>query len=378
MQSKLPNTTLSIFALMSKMATQYNALNLSQGFPDFNTDPVLIDLVTKAMHDGYNQYAPLAGDLRLRENISAMISHLHGKTYDPQNEITITAGASEALYASITAFINPGDEVIILKPAYDTYEPTIRLQGGIPVLIQLQAPYTSIDWDEVRSKISSKTRMLIINNPHNPSGNVFSHEDLSKLEELLAGTNILLLSDEVYEHIVFDDRKHLSVAAYDKLAQQSIITASFGKTFHTTGWKVGYCLAPDNLMREIHKVHQNVIFCVSHPLQKALATYLEEPKRYLGLSKFYEQKRDLFLKGIEGSRFTCKPAMGTYFQMLDYSAISQENARLYAERLIKENGIASIPVSVFNCDEQDHKFLRFCFAKSDETLEKAAAILRSI
>ena len=378
MQSKLPNTTLSIFALMSKMATQHNALNLSQGFPDFNTDPVLIDLVTKAMHDGYNQYAPLAGDLRLRENISAMINHLHGKTYDPQNEITITAGASEALYASITAFINPGDEVIILKPAYDTYEPTIRLQGGIPVLIQLQAPYTSIDWDEVRSKISSKTRMLIINNPHNPSGNVFSHEDLSKLEELLAGTNILLLSDEVYEHIVFDDRKHLSVAAYDKLAQQSIITASFGKTFHTTGWKVGYCLAPDNLMREIHKVHQNVIFCVSHPLQKALATYLEEPKRYLGLSKFYEQKRDLFLKGIEGSRFTYKPAMGTYFQMLDYSAISQENARLYAERLIKENGIASIPVSVFNCDEQDHKFLRFCFAKSDETLEKAAAILRSI
>ena len=378
MQSKLPNTTLSIFALMSKMATQHNALNLSQGFPDFNTDPVLIDLVTKAMHDGYNQYAPLAGDLRLRENISAMINHLHGKTYDPQNEITITAGASEALYASITAFINPGDEVIIFKPAYDTYEPTIRLQGGIPVLIQLQAPYTSIDWDEVRSKISSKTRMLIINNPHNPSGNVFSHEDLSKLEELLAGTNILLLSDEVYEHIVFDDRKHLSVAAYDKLAQQSIITASFGKTFHTTGWKVGYCLAPDNLMREIHKVHQNVIFCVSHPLQKALATYLEEPKRYLGLSKFYEQKRDLFLKGIEGSRFTCKPAMGTYFQMLDYSAISQENARLYAERLIKENGIASIPVSVFNCDEQDHKFLRFCFAKSDETLEKAAAILRSI
>ena len=378
MQSKLPNTTLSIFALMSKMATQHNALNLSQGFPDFNTDPVLIDLVTKAMHDGYNQYAPLAGDLRLRENISAMINHLHGKTYDPQNEITITSGASEALYASITAFINPGDEVIILKPAYDTYEPTIRLQGGIPVLIQLQAPYTSIDWDEVRSKISSKTRMLIINNPHNPSGNVFSHEDLSKLEELLAGTNILLLSDEVYEHIVFDDRKHLSVAAYDKLAQQSIITASFGKTFHTTGWKVGYCLAPDNLMREIHKVHQNVIFCVSHPLQKALATYLEEPKRYLGLSKFYEQKRDLFLKGIEGSRFTCKPAMGTYFQMIDYSAISQENSRLYAERLIKENGIASIPVSVFNCDEQDHKFLRFCFAKSDETLEKAAAILRSI
>ena len=378
MQSKLPNTTLSIFALMSKMATQHNALNLSQGFPDFNTDPVLIDLVTKAMHDGYNQYAPLAGDLRLRENISAMINHLHGKTYDPQNEITITSGASEALYASITAFINPGDEVIIFKPAYDTYEPTIRLQGGIPVLIQLQAPYTSIDWDEVRSKISSKTRMLIINNPHNPSGNVFSHEDLSKLEELLAGTNILLLSDEVYEHIVFDDRKHLSVAAYDKLAQQSIITASFGKTFHTTGWKVGYCLAPDNLMREIHKVHQNVIFCVSHPLQKALATYLEEPKRYLGLSKFYEQKRDLFLKGIEGSRFTCKPAMGTYFQMLDYSAISQENARLYAERLIKENGIASIPVSVFNCGKQDHQFLRFCFAKSDETLEKAAAILRSI
>ena len=378
MQSKLPNSTLSIFAVMSKMAAEYDALNLSQGFPDFETDPVLIELVTKAMRDGFNQYAPLAGDLGLRERVSEMIETLRGKSYNPQTEVIITVGASEALFVAITAFIHPGDEVIVLKPAYDTYEPTIQLQGGKPVRVQLKAPYDQVDWDEVAACITSKTRMIIINNPHNPSGMVYSESDLKRLQEILEGTSILVLSDEVYEHIVFDEKKHQSVASYPGLAARSLITASFGKTFHTTGWKIGYCLAPENLMREFQKVHQNTVFCVSHPMQKAIAAYLKNPDNYLNLSGFYERKRDLFLDGIKDSRFKFKPAMGTYFQMLDYSAISQENAKLFAERLTKEKGIASIPVSVFNVNQQDGKLLRFCFAKSDETLLKATTILKSL
>ncbi|MFI8378405.1 methionine aminotransferase [Leeuwenhoekiella sp. NPDC079379] len=378
MQSKLPNSTLSIFAFMSKMAADYGALNLSQGFPDFETDPVLIELVTKAMQDGFNQYAPLAGDLGLRERVSEMIETLRGTSYNPQTEVTITVGASEALFVAITAFVHPGDEVIVLKPAYDTYEPTIQLQGGKPVTVQLKAPYDKVDWDEVAACITLKTRMIIINNPHNPSGMVYSESDLKRLQEILEGTSILVLSDEVYEHIVFDEKKHKSVASYPGLAARSLITASFGKTFHTTGWKIGYCLAPENLMREFQKVHQNTVFCVSHPMQKAIAEYLKNPDNYLNLSGFYERKRDLFLDGIKDSRFKFKPAMGTYFQMLDYSAISQENAKLFAERLIKEKGIASIPVSVFNVNEQDGKLLRFCFAKSDDTLLNATAILRSL
>ncbi|MDP5045531.1 MAG: methionine aminotransferase, partial [Leeuwenhoekiella sp.] len=348
------------------------------GFPDFETDPVLIELVTKAMRDGFNQYAPLAGDLGLRERVSEMIETLRGKSYNPQTEVTITVGASEALFVAITAFIHPGDEVIVLKPAYDTYEPTIQLQGGKPVRVQLKAPYDQVDWDEVAACITSKTRMIIINNPHNPSGMVYSESDLKRLQEILEGTSILVLSDEVYEHIVFDEKKHQSVASYPGLAARSLITASFGKTFHTTGWKIGYCLAPENLMREFQKVHQNTVFCVSHPMQKAIAAYLKNPDNYLNLSGFYERKRDLFLDGIKDSRFKFKPAMGTYFQMLDYSAISQENAKLFAERLTKEKGIASIPVSVFNVNQQDGKLLRFCFAKSDETLLKATAILKSL
>lgn len=378
MRSKLPDSKLSIFAVMSKLAAEYGALNLSQGFPDFDTDPALIQLVTEAMQAGHNQYAPLAGNLRLREKIAALVLELRGKYYDPESEITLTVGASEALYVAITAFVHRDDEVIVLKPAYDTYEPTILVQGGVPVPVQLEAPYTSINWDAVAAAITPKTRMLIINNPHNPSGMIFQKADLERLEALVHGTDILILSDEVYEHIVFDNQQHQSVASFPGLAERSLITASFGKTFHTTGWKTGYCLAPKALMHEFRKVHQSTVFCVHHPTQVALATYLEEPGHYLNLSAFYQRKRDVFIEAIKDSRFQVTPSAGTYFQMLDYSKITDEPAPEFAERLTKENGLASIPVSVFNVNGQDDQLLRFCFAKEEETLLKAAAILNAI
>jgi len=266
----------------------------------------------------------------------------------------------------------------VLKPAYDTYEPTILVQGGVPVPVQLEAPYTSINWDAVAAAITPKTRMLIINNPHNPSGMIFQKADLERLEALVHGTDILILSDEVYEHIVFDNQQHQSVASVPGLAERSLITASFGKTFHTTGWKTGYCLAPKALMHEFRKVHQSTVFCVHHPTQVALATYLEEPGHYLNLSAFYQRKRDVFIEAIKDSRFQVTPSAGTYFQMLDYSKITDEPAPEFAERLTKENGLASIPVSVFNVNAQDDQLLRFCFAKEEETLLKAAAILNAI
>ena len=378
MRSKLPDSKLSIFAVMSKLAAEYGALNLSQGFPDFDTDPALIQLVTEAMQAGHNQYAPLAGNLRLREKIAELVEELRGKYYDPESEITLTVGASEALYVAITAFVHRDDEVIVLKPAYDTYEPTILVQGGVPVPVQLEAPYTSINWDAVAAAITPKTRMLIINNPHNPSGMIFQKADLERLEALVHGTDVLILSDEVYEHIVFDNQQHQSVASVPGLAERSLITASFGKTFHTTGWKTGYCLAPKALMHEFRKVHQNTVFCVHHPTQVALATYLEEPRHYLDLAAFYQRKRDVFIEAIKDSRFQVTPSAGTYFQMLDYSKITDEPAPEFAERLTKENGLASIPVSVFNVDGKDDQLLRFCFAKEEETLLKAAAILNAI
>lgn len=378
MQSKLPHTKLSIFSVMSAMAQEHGAVNLSQGYPDFSTDPALVELVSKAMQDGYNQYAPLAGIFSLREKISEMILDLHGRQYDPEGEICITVGASEALFVAITAFINPGDEVIVLKPAYDTYEPTIQLQGGKPIPVQMVAPYQEVPWETVAQKITPKTKMIIINTPHNPSGMVFDEQDMLELERITQGTDILILSDEVYEHIVFDTNQHQSVSRYPRLAERSLITASFGKTFHTTGWKMGYCLAPKNLMGEFKKIHQNTVFCVHHPTQRALSTYLSDPSHYLNLGAFYEQKRNLFLDMIKNSRFKMTPSQGTYFQLLDYSAITLEPDVAFAERLTKNEGVASIPVSVFNKDNQDDKLLRFCFAKTDETLEKAATILNRL
>ena len=376
--SKLPGHKTSIFTVMSKMAYEHNAVNLSQGYPNFETDEHLKDLVTKAMKDGYNQYAPLAGTSDLREQIVQKIEKLHGRHYDMNSEVTVTDGATQALYLAITAFVKQGDEVIVLKPAYDSYEPAIKLAGGKPVLIQLKGKEYKIDWNEVQDKISSKTRMLIINTPHNPSGNVFSKEDMLQLQEILRDTNVILLSDEVYEHIVFDEAKHFSASAFPELAERAVVCASFGKTFHNTGWKMGYCVAPEALMKEMQKVMEVNVFCVHHPTQKAFAEYLQEPKHYLELGKFYQEKRDRFLSLLEDSKFRFSPSKGTYFQLLDYSEISNEPDVEFAERLIKEHGLASIPVSAFNKDELDHRQLRFCFAKTDETLEKAAEILKKL
>tara|TARA_R110002020_G_scaffold303939_5_gene519691 strand:+ start:33427 stop:34563 length:1137 start_codon:yes stop_codon:yes gene_type:complete len=378
MPSKLPHTEISIFAKMSALAAKHNAVNLSQGFPDFPVDTELVELVSQAMRDGHNQYAPLAGIFSLRERICAMVKDLHGKSYDPAKEVTLTAGATEALFCAITAFVHPGDEVVVIKPCYDTYEPTVILQGAKPVPVQLEAPYNAINWEKVNEAVTAKTRMIIINTPHNPSGMMFSKEDMLSLQKIVSGTNILILSDEVYEHIIFDGKSHISVSQFEELAKRAIIVSSFGKTFHTTGWKMGYCLAPADLMAEFHKIHQNVVFCVHHPTQVALTKYLENESKYQDLGAFYQQKRDKFLDLIKDSRFTFKPSAGTYFQLLDYSQITTENDVVFAEELITENGIASIPVSVFNEGGKDDKLLRFCFAKSDETLEKAAAILNAI
>ena len=363
---------------MSKMAFEHDAVNLSQGYPNFETDQRLKDLVTKAMNEGYNQYAPLAGVAPLREQIVKKIDDLHGKKYDKNSEITVTNGATQALFLAITAFVNPGDEVIVLKPAYDSYEPAIELNGGIPVPVQLKGKEYDLDLEEIREKMTAKTRMIIINTPHNPGGNVFGKEKMQQLEQLLEGTDVILLSDEVYEHIVFDDEKHYSASAFPGLSKRAIVCASFGKTFHNTGWKMGYCVAPEELMAEIWKVMEVNVFCVHHPTQRAFAEYLQTPEHYLELGKFYQQKRDKFLDLIKDTAFKFKPAKGTYFQLLDYSEITNEPDVDFSRRLIKEYGIASIPVSVFNKDNIDHRQLRFCFAKTDETLEKAAEILKKV
>ena len=373
--SKLPNTSPSIFSVMSKMANDHNAINLSQGFPNFETDSTLKSLVSKAMKEGFNQYPPSHGVKDLRKEIVAKIEKLYGKKYDADTEITLTAGATQALYSAITAFIHPGDEAIVLKPAYDSYEPTIKINGGKPVLIQLKGEDYKVDWDEVEAAITSKTRMIIINTPHNPTGTILSETDMKRLEKILNNSNIILLSDEVYEHLIFDGNEHQSASKFPGLAERAIVCASFGKTFHNTGWKTGYCVAPKELMKEIWKVHEVTVFSVNHPMQKAYAEYLKNPENYLELPSFYQKKRDLFLNLLKESKFQFTPCSGTYFQLLNYSEITDENDVDFAERLVKEHGLASIPVSVFNIDKKDHKQLRFCFAKTDETLEKAAEIL---
>lgn len=376
--SKLPNIETTIFTIMSGLANKHKAINLSQGFPNFKSDQKLIDLVSKAMNSGYNQYALMPGNMELREAIAKKFDLLYGSSYHPESEITITAGATQAIYDVITAFVRADDEVIILKPAYDCYEPSIRINGGKPVSIQLEAPNYQVDWNEVVQKMSSKTKMIIINTPHNPSGTIFSEADMLKLQELTKNSNIIVLSDEVYEHIVFDGEKHQSACLFPDLKSRSFITASFGKTFHNTGWKTGYCCAPKELMEEFQKIHQFNVFSVNHPVQKGLADYMNDPNTYLGLSEFFQAKRDLFLNLIKDSRFQFKPSQGTYFQVLDYSKITQEYDVDYAKRLTIENGLASIPLSVFNENKLDNKVLRFCFAKTDDTLKQAADILNKI
>ena len=376
--SKLPNVPTSIFAKMSKLAATHNAINLSQGFPDFKSSEVLIELVARAMKDGFNQYAPMQGLLSLREAIAHKIQQLYNYSYDPETEITVTAGGTQAIFTIITAFVHPGDEVIIFAPAYDCYAPAISLNGGKVVEIVLSTPDYNVLWEVVKSQVSGKTSMIIINSPHNPTGALLSEEDLKELEGIVKNTGIIVLSDEVYEHIIFDKNIHQSVARFPELAKNSFIVASFGKTFHNTGWKMGYCTAPEKLMSEFRKVHQFNVFNVNHPIQVALAEYLKEPSHYLALPDFYQSKRDYFLKLISPSLFKFKPASGTYFQLLHYEEISRENDELFADRLTKEFGIASIPVSVFYEKKLDQKVLRFCFAKKEETLEQAAEIINRI
>ncbi len=375
LSSKLPDLGTSIFTVMSQLANDYNAINLSQGFPDFEVSKELINLVDYYMRKGHNQYAPMQGIPRIREIVAEKVKNLYSVTYDSNTEVNITAGATQALYTAITSVINSGDEVIIFEPAYDSYVPAIKLNGGIPVYVELITPDYHINWDEVCEKVNSKTRMIIINTPHNPSGSILNGDDIQQLRKIVDGTDIIILSDEVYEHIIFDNKQHESICGYPDLAARSFVIASFGKTFHATGWKMGYCLAPANLMVEFRKVHQFVVFTCNTPVQSAIADYLQHEENYKNLGRFYQQKRDFFLDLIKDSRFRVIPSYGTYFQLLDYSAIINEKETDYAVRLTKENKLASIPVSVFYHKGTDNKTLRFCFAKKEETLIKAADIL---
>ncbi len=377
-KSKLPNVKTTIFTTMSKLAKEYNAINLSQGFPDFDSPKKLLHEASKAMQKGYNQYAPMTGAIELREAIAEKMDNLYGNTYCPENEITITSGATQAIYTAISTFVKQNDEVLLLKPCFDCYEPAIEINGGIPIFFQLKAPEYKVDWEKFEEKISSKTKMIILNTPNNPTGTLLKKEDFLALEKILKDTSILVLCDDVYEHILFDNEKHQSACLYPELKKRTFITSSFGKTFHITGWKVGYCLAPKELMHEFRKAHQFTVFCISHPFQIALANYLKEPEHYLELNQFYQEKRDLFLNSLKGSKFKFTPTQGTYFQLLDYSSITDKNDVSFATELAKENGIASIPISPFNTNKIDNKVLRFCFAKKNETLKKAAEILCKI
>lgn len=376
--SKLPNAGTTIFSVMSALAHQHHAINLSQGFPNFKSDQKLIDLVNQAMNSGYNQYAPMPGNLDLRLAIAHKYELLYNSDYHPEHEITVTAGATQAIFTIISAFIRAQDEVIIFTPAYDCYQPAVEVHGGTTIEIPLHAPNYRIDWKVVASKISAKTKMIIINTPHNPSGTVLSEADMLQLEKLTKNTNIIVLSDEVYEHIIFDDLAHQSACKFPDLKSRSFITASFGKTFHNTGWKVGYCCAPKTLMDEFRKVHQFNVFSVNHPTQKGLADYMQNSANYLCLPDFYQQKRDLFLGLISKTKFIFAPSQGTYFQVLNYSAMSHEHDVSFAKKLTTDYKLASIPLSVFYNNQQDDKVLRFCFAKTDDTLKKAADILSDI
>ncbi|ESS71312.1 aminotransferase YbdL [Methyloglobulus morosus KoM1] len=376
--SKLPDVGTTIFTVMSKLAAEHDAINLSQGFPDFDCHEGLVSLVNKFMKAGNNQYAPMSGIIGLREILAEKIEDLYGTQYDPDTEITITAGATQAIYTAIAAVIREGDEVIIFEPAYDSYQPAITLNGGITVHLKLRTPGYTIDWQEVKRSINPLTKMIIINTPHNPTGTVLSAADTLILAEITKGTDIIILSDEVYEHIIFDDQPHHSVARFRPLAERSFIISSFGKTIHATGWKVGYCAAPKNLMAEFRKVHQFLVFSVNTPVQFALAEFLGQKGHYLSLGKFYQQKRDYFIDLIKNSKFGIVPSAGTYFQLLNYQTISNEKDTDYAQRLTKEFGVASIPVSAFYHQQEDNKVLRFCFAKKEDTLEKAAVILNKI
>jgi len=378
LNSKLPNVGTTIFTVMSRLANEHGAINLSQGFPDYDCAPELHDLVTKHMKAGQNQYPPMAGIPQLREAIAAKVSALYGAAYDPEHEITVTPGATYALFTAIAALVRPGDEVIVFEPTYDSYVPAVEVQGGTPVYIALKFADFHIDWDEVAQAVTPRTRMIIINTPNNPTASVFTAADMRALERITSGTDIVILSDEVYEHIVFDGAQHESVARFPRLAERSFVVSSFGKTYHVTGWKMGYCLAPRELMSEFRKVHQFNVFTCNTPVQYALAEFMHEQEPYLGLAAFYQRKRDYFRDRLRESRFTLLPSSGTFFQSVRYDDITDEPDAEYAMRLTREHGIAAIPLSAFYRRPPEHKVLRFCFAKREETLFKGTEILRRI
>lgn len=376
--SKLPHTGTTIFSVMSALAAEHKAINLSQGFPDYDCSDELKEMVNQAMQQGHNQYAPMPGLMQLRTAIAAKIRSLYQQAINPDTDITITPGGTYAIYTAIATYIHPGDEVIIFEPAYDSYIPNVLVNGGKPVLIPLSFPEYRIDWQEVRRKITPRTRMIMVNTPHNPTGSMLREEDMAELEKLVAEHNLLVLSDEVYEHLVFDGARHLSVLRYPSIYKNSFVVFSFGKVFHNTGWKMGYCVAPEHLMKEYRKVHQYLCFSVNTPMQYGLAEFLETPAHYLELPAFYQQKRDYFLELMNGSRFTPLASQGSYFQLMRYDRISAEGDKEFAIRLTKEFGVAAIPVSAFYHDGKDDHVVRFCFAKKETTLEQAAARLRNI
>ena len=376
--SKLPSSGTSIFTVMTKLANEHHAINLSQGFPDFDCAPELVEAVASYMRKGENQYAMPQGAATLREALADKVYRLYKRKYDPETEITVTAGATEGLFSAITAFVHPGDEVILFEPAYDSYVPVVRLSGGNPVFVTLRFPDYRIDWDEVRRALSPKTRLLIINSPHNPTGTILQERDILELKQVLEKTSALVISDEVYEHVVFDGAEHLSLARDPILAERAIVISSFGKTYHTTGWKVGYCLAPKEVSAEIQRIHQFVTFSVNNAVQSAYADFVVHDPLASGVSAFYQQKRDLFLSVLQETRFRPLPCAGTYFQLLDYSSITNEPDTNVALQLLQEQGVASIPLSPFLYTSAPDPVLRFCFAKRDDTLEQAAARLRRV
>lgn len=376
--SKLPKVGVTIFTVMSKLANDAGAINLSQGFPDFDVSAELRELVTKYMALGQNQYAPMQGIPSLRQRIAEKTKELYGASYDPDTEITVTSGATEALFSAVACVVNSGDEVILFEPAYDAYAPDVLLAGGVPVYVKLKYPDYHVDWNEVKDAITKKTRLLILNSPHNPTGAILSAEDMKALVDIVAGTDILIVSDEVYEHIIFDGQRHESMIRYPELAARSFVISSFGKTYHTTGWKLGYCLAPRDLSVEFQRVHQFVTFASHTPTQFAYAEFMEKKEKYLTLPDFYQEKRDKFLSLIKDSRFRPLPCRGTYFQMLSYADITDEKDIDFAKRLTTEYKVASIPPSVFYINGDDYKALRFCFAKKEETLIAAAERLCKI
>ncbi|MBS1524692.1 MAG: methionine aminotransferase [Bacteroidetes bacterium] len=369
--SKLPKAGTTIFTVMSALASEVGAINLSQGFPDYETSPELIELVNQAMKQGFNQYAPMAGYMPLREAISQKTEKLYGAYYDPGTEITVTAGGTQAIYTAIATVINPNDEVIIFEPAFDCYAPAIKIAGGIVKSLELEPPDYSIKWDLVKKLINNRTRMIILNTPNNPTATLLQKADIDALSAIVKDKDIFILSDEVYEHLIYDGNIHHSMARYPELRQRSFIVASFGKPFHATGWKVGYCMAPAVLMSEFRKIHQFLVFCVNSPVQVAIAGYLKNEYHYLYLSEFFRQKRDHFRKGLESTRFELLPCLGSYFQSVRYGSITDEKDTDFATRLTKDFGVAVIPVSAFYSRGTDHHILRFCFAKRQETLDIA-------